>query len=212
MALNVKKPGGASRGRAPSRRAINFADVGKVKKNYMKVVPYILILLIALGAFAKFFIIDKLDEVNREEQTTADLRSDLDRAQQRIDSFGDLADQYAHFTYSGMTGEELTRSDRVQILDMINSVVKSRGVRIDSWSVTGNLLTLYVTARDQTELNVLKNLMGADPRVELCTLKKYNTVDVPSDEDPDVTVSMMSGKYEVYMKATNLMQKEADSE
>ncbi len=212
MALSVKKPGGASRGRAPSRRAINFADVGKVKKNYMKVVPFILIILVALGAFAKFFIIDKLDEVKREEQATADLRMDLERAQQRIESFGDLADQYAHFTYSGMTNEELTRADRVQTLDMINSVVKSRGVRIDSWSVTGNLLTLYVTARDQTELNILKNLMDADPRVELSTLKKNNTVDVPSEEDPDITVAMMSGKFEVYMKATNLTKKEADSE
>lgn len=212
MAISMKKPGGASRGRAPSRRAINFADVGKAKTNYLKIVPYILIFLVAAGLFAKFGVIDILDDVSAEEQKTVDLQTDVLNAQAKVLEFGSLADEYEHFTFSRMTPDEITRVDRVQILDLIRTVLIPRGVRVESWSISGNTLTIYITARDMVELGTLKNLISADPRVDTASLTKVNSVKLVSEDDPDITLSMMNGKFEVYMKPTDLRKKGASQE
>ena len=46
VSMNLKPAGGRSHGRVPTKRSINFAEIGKQKTNYMSTVIVVVIVLV----------------------------------------------------------------------------------------------------------------------------------------------------------------------
>lgn len=86
-------------------------------------VPGIVLILLAALLFSKFAVADRLAAVTEAARETEVVKAQLDAGYQKIEEFGDMTEEYAHVTYSGMTAEELGRADRIEVLDLMQRVI-----------------------------------------------------------------------------------------
>jgi len=188
MALNTKQLGGASRsrGRAPTKQSINFADVGKTSANYFVIIPVIAALILAGLLILQFGFIGRLNELSEQEDITKSYLKERDDLQARVESFGDLTSKYMHYTYKGMTSDELTRADRVMILGLIDNYLLG-SCTVSSWTLSENILVLTITTNDIREANYLATQMQRDPAVQVATVNNFKSVYIPLADNPEIS-------------------------
>ena len=149
-------------GRAPTKPDINFALVGVKHVRWWLLLLAIVLIVAVVACFAKFLVLDKLAEVNAAEAEAADARREVAECYARIEAYGELNDIYAHYTYSGMTEEELERVDRTDVMDLLERVVFPR-THISEWSLFGNQLSLTIEGGTLQEINeTVQQLMEED--------------------------------------------------
>ncbi len=179
MAVAVKtnkKKGSVKRRQMPVKRSINLAVIDEKKMRFGLAIPAILLILVAAAAFSKFLVLDRMAEVSAAQAEVSRLQAKIDQGYDELAGFDDLADLYAHYTYSGFTPEELNRSDRVAVLRLIRSVVLPRA-EVSSWSLTSNTLTINLNAETLQEINLLVQQLEAEDMVDFCTVNTANTKD-----------------------------------
>ena len=175
MAKKTKK-NKISRGHLPVKRTINLIGVNEKPIDVKIAAPAIILILIAAFLIGKFAVADRLAAMSREQNKVAQLQSQIDAGYAKIDSFGELADQYAHYTYSGLTEEEVNRCDRVEVIDMIRRVVAPK-TKLDAWAINGNTLQLTVTGNTLQEINMMAASLENEDIVDFCTVATAATND-----------------------------------
>ena len=164
------------RGQIPSKRTINLAVVGVKPMRMGLAIPGIILILLAAAAFSKFLVIDRLNEVNAAQRVVYELQNELDAGYRELSGFDDLSNLYAHYTYSGFTNEELNRTDRVDVLRLIRTMIIPYA-EVSSWSVTGNELTINMSAESLQQINLIVQQLEAQDLVDFCTVNTANTND-----------------------------------
>ena len=186
------------RGRMPTKTEINLAVVGEKHINGLIALPAILLIVVAAALFSKFLVIDRMLEVSAAQREVARLQARLDAGYEELADYGELADLYAHYTFSGMTKEEQERIDRVEVLSLMDRVVLPR-VGVDSLTVTGNEMTLNITGSTLQEINLLVQSLEEDPLVDYCSVTTADRKDYDrlyqADENASVTARVI-----VYLK------------
>lgn len=168
------------RGKLPTKRSINLATVDVKRINWWAAVPLILVILAGCAAFAKFAVADRFIAVSEARAEVRRLKSELEAAYALKESFGDLNDLYAHYTFSGMEPEELERVNRVAVMELLRRDVLPR-TAVEQWSVSGNVLTLSVSGRTLQEINEMMQALLADELVDFCTV---STAEMSPDKQP----------------------------
>ena len=153
----------------PSKRTINLAPIGVKKIDLRLAAGGILLILLLASAFGKFLVADRLNAVIRAEGEVTALQSDLQGIYRRVASYGDLEEEYAHYTYSGMTKEELAMADRAEVVRIVQKET-GEAARLISWNLSGNLLTLSVAASDLQDINRMVKNLGEFEIVDLCSV------------------------------------------
>ena len=177
VATNTKKKKSGAirrRGQIPSKRTINLAALGDKPMRVGLAIPGVILVLIAAALFSKFFVIDRLAEVNAAQSKVYNLQSQLDAGYRELADFDDLSNLYAHYTYSGFTNEELNRTDRVDVLHLIRTMVIPYS-EVSSWSMSGNQLTMYLKADSLQQVNLIVQQLEAQDLVDYCTVNTANT-------------------------------------
>lgn len=161
--------GGKSSGKRPTKTSINL-----VIKKERKVSPILLIGSIVLALLLIFvLVIRPVINLTAANARVDQLQTQLDEANKKIESLGDIEQEYAHYTTAGMTQEELSRVDRVKVMKLVeDSVVNSGAVR--SWSISGNIMELQVRGASLSELNQIAGALENESLVERCVI---NTAD-----------------------------------
>ncbi len=181
--MNDSKKSNRVRGRLPVKKSINMAVVGQKKTKISTAILAVILIIVAAAAIAKFLVMDRLAEVDREEQKVRDLRTQLSEANAKLDSFGELKEKYAHYTFADMNSEELQRVERSDVVDLIERVVLPEA-ELNSWDVKQNVLTLNVTLDTLQDTNMLAQLLNEDDMVEFATVKNAVTNEIKKDEPP----------------------------
>lgn len=166
-----KKP---ARGRMPTKRTINLANYDVKKTNWLLAIPGVIVILALAFLFGKFAVADLLSELSYEQGRAASLQSQVNAGYAKIDSFGELTEEYAHYTYSAMTKDELERVDRGEILIMLQRTILPSAI-ISGWNVKGNQMTVNVSADSLQELNQLAEKLREEEIVEYCSISKAST-------------------------------------
>ena len=162
------------RGRVPTKPDINFALVGVKRVRWWLVLPALVVILAVVAAFSKFLVLDKLAEVSAAQAEAAQVRSRVDACYERIESYGELNEVYAHYTYSGMTEEELARVDRVAVMDLLQRVVFPR-TQVSAWTLSKNRLSLNIEGNTLQEINVTVQKLLEDDLVDYCEVHTAST-------------------------------------
>ena len=173
--VSVRPLGGRRRkGTIPVKRVINLAEVDKKTIDLRIAIPAILLILVAAFLFGKFAVADRLIAVSRAEGEVTAAQRELDAAYRRLDSFGELSDLYAHYTYSGMNDEEIHRTDRAEILNLLRNVVLP-DVEVSAWNVKGNPRNITMTAGTLEEINHTVQKVNGNELVDFCTVSNAKT-------------------------------------
>ena len=171
----AKRPA-AFHGRIPTKTEINFAQVGVKRVRWWVLLPGVLLVLVVLAAFTKFLGLDKLAEVTTAQTEAAQVHAQLDACNERIGKYGELNDLYAHYTYSGMTEEELGRVDRVAVMELLERVVFPR-TQVSTWTLNGNQLSMQIEGNTLQEINVTVQKLLEDDLVSYCEVNTAATTD-----------------------------------
>ena len=157
------------RGKMPSKRTINLAQIGVERIDPKLAAAGIILIILAAALFSKFLVVDRLMAMYRANSEVRQMQIALESEYSRIAGFGGLEEEYAHYTYAGMTQEELSLVDRAQIINMIQRETENADNEI-SWSVSGNILTLTVAGRDLQEINMIARRLESYDLVDTCTV------------------------------------------
>ncbi len=179
----------------PTKRSINLAALGEKPMNMAIAIPAVVLIVVAAVLFSKFLVIDRLAEVAAAQRHVAELQAQLDAGYEELAGFDELNELYAHYTYSGMTQEELTRTDRAEVLDLIQRLVIPR-VELGEWSLSGNTLNLNVTGSSLQDINLLAQKLEEDGLVNYCSVttavnNDYVWVNGELIEDDDVDACVL---------------------
>ena len=180
------------RGRLPEKRTINLATVNQQKINWFLAIPLILLICAGAAAFSKFAVMDRIAAAEAARGEVYTLREQIDSTMKKMSQYDGLSDLYAHYTTSGMTAEELSRADRVEIMEMMERVVFPR-MNVQQWSVKGNELKMEVSGETLEAINELVQQMMEEPIVDYCTLKDAASHIRESRETPESEIETVSG-------------------
>ena len=181
----------------PVKRSINLATTGEKPIQVKLAVPGIVLIIVAAVLLSKFFVVDRLVDMYRAQSEVSTLQVQLEDAYRQLNSFGDMTEEYAHYTYSGMTAEELARTDRGAVMDLLQRMVLPQAA-MSSWSLTGNILTLNISRASLQDINLLAQELNEDPLVNFCTVTTAST----SGYQQDGTQGDVVGQVVVYLNST----------
>ena len=193
--MNNSNRAGKIRGKLPVKKSINMAVVGQKKTRVSTALLAIILILLVAAAISKFFVMDRFAEVSREQQKVRDLRNELSAANAKLDSFGELKETYAHYTFSDMTAEEMRRVERSDVVELIERVVLP-AAELNSWNVKQNQLTLNVTLDTLQDTNMLAQILNEEDMVEFATVKNAVTNELEKEEAPVTSEEGVEGTEE----------------
>ena len=184
--------------RAPKKQ-INLALAGQKKKHYFVAVPAIGAIVVVAGIIGKVAVADRLIKVSEAQSAASELQKQVDDITAYIDSFGDLQDTYAHYTYQGLNGDELSYLNRPDVLRLMKDVIFPK-VTVSSWSVSGNQLTLPVTGENLSDINSLVQELEQEPIVDYCNVMTAVTDSTTTDANGEnIPADTVTGQIIVYL-------------
>ena len=206
------------RGKLPYKRSINLVTVNEKKINIPKAVVGILLIIGLAGTFSKVLVFDRLLDMNRVAGDVAQKRAELDQYNALLKNYDGIEDNYAHYTYAGMTNEEMSLVSRTKVMSLVGKVfvVEDKSV---TWSLTENILTVETTRDTLDELNDLARKLEKSAYVNNCIIttankkQNTNTVTVQGKKKTKVKVVVeekVTGKFTVYLQ--QLPEKEEEGE
>lgn len=133
----------AIRGRMPAKKTINLILIDENRISPLKAIPGIILIIILAALFSKFLVADRLVAMTVSANKAARLKADLTSALETIESYGDVENTYAHYTYAGMTQSELNMVDRAQVLGLMDRLQPRQASDDTVRTFAGRLAGLY---------------------------------------------------------------------
>lgn len=96
------------------------------KKHYFVAIPAIGAIVVAAGVIGKVAVADRLVKMSEAQSAASELQKQVDDITAYIDSFGDLQETYAHYTYQGLNADELSYLNRPEVLQLMKNVIFRR--------------------------------------------------------------------------------------
>ena len=186
--VNKNSKKNAKHTKLPDKTTINLATVDVEKIQAKAVIPGVIAIIAVAAIFAKFGVADRLSAMNAAESEAAAVQAQLDAAHLELSKFEEIKETYGHYTFSGMTNEELKRVDRADVISLIEKIVMPNNMTT-SWVVNENILTLTVTGESLEDINKLAGEFEKDERVSYCTvmnaiMEEVRIVNVITEEAP----------------------------
>ena len=144
------------------------------KINWKVAIPAMILIFLAVGAFSKFAVVDRFLAVSAAQARVNAVQRKIDEGYEKIAGFGNITEIYAHYTYGDMTPDELSRVDRVEVIDLLSRIVMPKA-EISSWTVSGNTLTVSASAEKLQFINEIRDELMDDEGVEYCEINVAST-------------------------------------
>lgn len=180
--------------KAPKKQ-INLALAGQKKKHYWVAVPAIGGIVVVAGVIGKVAVADRLVQMSEAQSAVSQMQQQVDDITAYIDSFGDLQETYAHYTYQGLTDDELSFLNRPEVLKLMTDIIFPK-VMVSSWSVSGNQLSLPVTGENLSDINSLVQELEQEPIVDYCNVM---TAVTDGNTETEATADKVTGQIVIYL-------------
>ena len=172
----------------PTKDKINFAEIDVTPMKIEVMAPAIVAIIIVACLLSKFLVVDRLIAYKKQAADVASMESELQAAYDKIDSYSDMEEKYAHYTYSGMTPDEMALQDRVAVVELINKYILTKA-EVGAWTITGNEVNIPITGVSFQEVGAIAAELekpGRDPRDEAQAPVLRSDVMEMSDLKPDM--------------------------
>ena len=177
------------------KKQINLALAGQKKKHYWVAVPAIGGIVMVAGVIGKVAVADRLVQMSEAQSAVSQMQQQVDDITAYIDSFGDLQETYAHYTYQGLTGDELSFLNRPEVLKLMTDIIFPK-VMVSSWSVSGNQLSLPVTGENLSDINSLVQELEQEPIVDYCNVM---TAVTDGNTEAEAAADKVTGQIVIYL-------------
>ncbi|MCR5097509.1 MAG: hypothetical protein K6B14_01020 [Lachnospiraceae bacterium] len=149
----------------PTKTQINFAYVDVTPMKLSVLIPGIVLIILGASLLSKFFVVDRIMEVSRLQSEVTSLQEQIATEQAAIDEMGDLATQYAHYTWSGMTTDERALATRMEAVALIKKYVLKKA-SVTGYTISGNEISLPITGVSFNDIGRIAGSLEEDPLVD----------------------------------------------
>jgi len=146
-----------NKSKLPSKKKMNLyvRDVDK-QNDFRVVVPIAIILFIFVAIFCKFGVIDLLNEQSRLEREVASLNSQVTALNKEMETYNEVRMNYRRYSDAYLaTNNADMLVNRLEIIQILEDATKDLA-NIESFSITGNNVTLYANAKDLDLINQVR--------------------------------------------------------
>ena len=194
ITIGGNKNAKATEVKIPEKSTMNFAR-REIGVNYKKLLPVVLIVIIAAVIFAKFGFLDPISEKTRAYSELASKQDQLTAYTAKLQEYDELAKQYGRYSYGWMSESETSIVDRTEVLSLLENKIM-RKATVENYAINNNVLTINLTGLSLTQASRVVEDLESSPIVVSATVYNSN-----SNED---------GTEEIYMSI--ILEKEAEEE
>ena len=165
MALELKSKPKSAKAKvsaaAPTKKTMNFSHHVS-SFDLRKMMPAIIVIVIVIGLFAKFGIIDQLSKKTSAFAELSDIQTQQEMLNAKLKDYPELEKQYGRYSYGWMSEDEVSLVDRMEVYKLIESKVMDAAV-IENFAVNGNVITMNMRGITLKEASaVVKDLDSSD--------------------------------------------------
>ncbi len=165
MALELKSKPKSAKAKvsaaAPTKKTMNFSHHVS-SFDLRKMMPAIIVIVIVIGLFAKFGIIDQLSKKTSAFAELSDIQTQQDVLNAKLKDYPELEKQYGRYSYGWMSEDEVSLVDRMEVYKLIESKIMDAAV-IENFAVNGNVITMNMRGITLKEASaVVKDLESSD--------------------------------------------------
>ena len=192
MAENTNKQAKTAKKAAvqlPSKKTMNFVH-HESSINVKKMLPLILVIIVAMGVFAKFAILDPLDKKTAAYTELGLKQQQLDAVNAKLSGYDELEKEYGRYSYGWMNETEVNMVNRMDVLRMVEEEIASKAF-IDNLAVNNNVLTLNIHGITLEQASAMVNSLEARGLVQSAAV--YNVV-AEEAEEAEIFMSIIMAK------------------
>ena len=172
----LKQIGKKGKGKAgyPNKQYINILDGMKSDENRTLEILFFIVFLIALAAFTKFGVIDKISEASAAEAAYNEVQRQITELEEQNADYDKVKKDYSHYGLGYLDDTEILLVDREDVLNLLDKYVL-KNADIKTLAVTDNTVTLTV---EKTRLNAISSIvkeLEADSDVAFVTVNVAGT-------------------------------------
>ena len=192
MAENTNKQAKTAKKAAvqlPSKKTMNFVH-HESSINVKKMLPLILVIIVAMGVFAKFAILDPLDKKTAAYTELGLKQQQLDAVNAKLSGYDELEKEYGRYSYGWMNETEVNMVNRMDVLRMVEEEIASKAF-IDNPAVNNNVLTLNIHGITLEQASAMVKSLEARGLVQSAAV--YNVV-AEEAEEAEIFMSIIMAK------------------
>ena len=192
MAENTNKQAKTAKKAAvqlPSKKTMNFVH-HESSINVKKMLPLILVIIVAIGVFAKFAILDPLDKKTAAYTELGIKQQQLDAVNAKLSGYDELEKEYGRYSYGWMNETEVNMVNRMDVLRMVEEEIASKAF-IDNLAVNNNVLTLNIHGITLEQASAMVKSLEARGLVQSAAV--YNVV-AEEAEEAEIFMSIIMAK------------------
>ena len=154
--------------------------------------------LLVAALFWKFAILNRFEKVDALQQEAEDLQTQIDVGMAQFAETEDISEQFYHYTWTGMSEEEMSRESRVKVATLVN-YINGQGLSVKSYVLSGYQLNVAVTGSSLDQISQVVGLLSAQEIVENCSVMTAQTYENAEEADSGVDARLI-----IYIRSVDI--------
>lgn len=163
---------------APVKNTMNFVH-HQSSFNPKKVVPIVLVIVLAAALFAQFGILAPMAKKTQAYTELAQKQEQLAAVNTRLAGYDELAMEYGRYSYGWMSDSEVNLVSRMDVLNLTEKYISNKAI-IDNLAVNNNVLTLNIHGITLEEASAMVKKLETNALVKSASV--YNAVAEEAEE------------------------------
>ena len=201
-----KQNNSISRGKMPTKRNINLAAVGDKSLNKKTAIAAIVLIGVGATIFSYYGVAGRFTRLYEAQSAVSSVQSQLDAAYEELSQYDMTEEEYAHYTFSDLTQEELSQVEREDVLRLLDETVIGK-CEVEYWSVSENVLNLRIVDSTLKAVNVIMQGINEDELVSYCTVSTAQ-----KDDETDSGKSSVTADIVVYLNGRSTSNETSEEE
>ena len=168
----------------PSKKTINLCIKEKPAIDPLKALPLILLVLIAVAAFGKFAVLDRLNAMTAAQARVNEAARNFNMLAEEYKSYEGVEEEYEHYSVGWMAEDEKNLVERTKMLDLINDEVLP-SAKVTNIGFTGNTISVQLKNTNLSDVSALVELLNKRDDVEKVAVYTANVDEVKYNKDKE---------------------------
>ena len=157
-----------------------------------RVIPVVLIIIVAGALFAKFGFLDLIDKKGDAYSDLAQKQETYSAVNARLIGYDELADQYGRYSYGWMTDTEASLVDRMDVLDILENTIYPVA-HIQDFAVNNNILAVNISGLTLDQTSALVQQLEDHPLISSVSVYSATSEDPTSQAKIAMTIILEKG-------------------
>ncbi len=179
-----------SKGKLPTKRYINLAEIEVNTLDKKTAIAAIIVIIAGAVIFSIYGVAARFAKLYDEQAQTNKVQQELNEAYDTLAQYDMTEEEYAHYTFAGMTDEELSQVEREEVLELLDETVIGK-CKVEYWTVSENVLELRIVDSTLKAINEITRGIDAHELVSYTTVSTAQKEDGSDSSEKGVTADVV---------------------